>query len=765
MEACNRLHGESCVPQLIPQRLPEDVPLWLIDTYKQCIVPGLSAHRYLALSYMWPESRTYLKPAAPPPRTLLLDNASIVDFQRPGFLGIAATQQRIPHVIRYAVAFTCALGERYLWVDRLCIVQDDSGDQGTLSQVKRMDRIYDGAYLTIIAAASDEVYKKGLCFDWPTFATADRCRWRQASETEDRPLTTSRRRLNMEEIVDIISIRYDMLSKSRWATRGWTYQEQILCKRAVVFLDGGYFWDCHCCVWDIVDLVPGQEYEGIAWRAGMGQRLITQRWPDFALYRDLIGPYNGRTFSYPQDALLGISGVLNTLEKSFTGGFVHGLPKLFLDQALLWQPFGTAERRIDRNEDEIVHSSLPSWSWCGWQCFVDPWSLRSSLSYVKGKIYPGRGRDWRTRNLVEWHHATGDQIEKPILEPRWLDQLVDVGQYKPDALPDGWAHHEEIKDELQHDVVSVGSAFTHSKENHILFSHPIPIGNASSQEIQLSTSTYLTCHTTTASLLPATVLVQASKSSYCTFAPSKISAFEEQIFKNGPPQGQNCPVLVLQQPNGAFAGLLRLMSQKPVDQNTALELIAISSGSAPTWELRQSFEWRIFESGDDRYDNDNHGVTWHYAPAWLSQKGKSALVCDIAMAFSKDMIIREELDRGLQATLAKIEQRCDAQRRKIAEELARKEHDLVLSAESWLAVRNDVLGFGDKARLGHYMGPSRAHTLWPTSSRNLDVPVCEFYNVLWIERQDGVAYRRACGWVPKAIWEAHLTGPIEVKLG
>lgn len=58
-------------------------------------------------------------------------------------------------------------------------------------------------------------------------------------------------------------------------------------------------------------------------------------------------------------------GNFNALEKSFPGGFIYGLPRLFLDHALLWQPFGTAYRRIDRVDDNAVLSSLPSWSWSG----------------------------------------------------------------------------------------------------------------------------------------------------------------------------------------------------------------------------------------------------------------------------------------------------------------------------------------------------------------------------------------------------------------
>jgi hypothetical protein len=204
--------------------------------------------------------------------------------------------------------FTRSLGETHLCVDRLCIVQDDMGNAGTLSQVGKMDKIYSGAYLTIIAAAKDEMYNKSPDFEWPMFRAVESRRRRGRYHAMNRYLSSAvpLPEMNEEEIVAVMSARYVMLSRSRWATRGWTYQEQILCKRAVVFIDSGFFWDCHCCVWDGVDLLPGQEFEGIVLRADMGQRLNTRWWPDFSLYLDLICPYNGREFSYPQDAMLGI---------------------------------------------------------------------------------------------------------------------------------------------------------------------------------------------------------------------------------------------------------------------------------------------------------------------------------------------------------------------------------------------------------------------------------------------------------------------------
>jgi len=40
-----------------------------------------------------------------------------------------------------------------------------------------------------------------------------------------------------------------------------------------------------------------------------------------------------------------------------------------------------------------------------------------------------------------------------------------------------------------------------------------------------------------------------------------------------------------------------------------------------------------------------------------------------------------------------------------------------------------------------------------------------FYNVLWVERKQGIAYRRAAGRVPKAIWDANCTPLTKIILG
>jgi hypothetical protein len=52
-----------------------------------------------------------------------------------------------------AIKITKQLGYRYLWVNEYCIDQDDAVHKD--NQIRQMNRIYQGANLTIVAAAGD----------------------------------------------------------------------------------------------------------------------------------------------------------------------------------------------------------------------------------------------------------------------------------------------------------------------------------------------------------------------------------------------------------------------------------------------------------------------------------------------------------------------------------------------------------------------------------------------------------------------------------
>ncbi|KAL2198563.1 hypothetical protein P885DRAFT_59121 [Corynascus similis CBS 632.67] len=65
--------------------------------------------------------------------------------------GIAIRE--LPKTFRDAVVMTLCLGVRYLWIDSLCIVQDDAEDWAR--EAGQMAKVYRNAYLTLNAATSD----------------------------------------------------------------------------------------------------------------------------------------------------------------------------------------------------------------------------------------------------------------------------------------------------------------------------------------------------------------------------------------------------------------------------------------------------------------------------------------------------------------------------------------------------------------------------------------------------------------------------------
>ncbi|KAJ4263383.1 hypothetical protein NW762_006202 [Fusarium torreyae] len=183
------------------------------STSDKCIMCGTDQH-YITLSYTWqdPSSSSPAEQAHP----FQLDPETLSLLQQPGSLASNEIEHQLSKVIEEAIELVRLIGERYLWVDRLCIIQ---GEQSTKFEVMRMDKIYSGAGVTLIAAASHGLY-------------SERETTALNAELEKKPL------LQPIEIVFLLNLHpedesycrdieikayYQQVSRSRWATRAWTY--------------------------------------------------------------------------------------------------------------------------------------------------------------------------------------------------------------------------------------------------------------------------------------------------------------------------------------------------------------------------------------------------------------------------------------------------------------------------------------------------------------------------------------------------------------
>jgi hypothetical protein len=61
-----------------------------------------------------------------------------------------------------------------------------------------------------------------------------------------------------------------------------------------------------------------------------------------------VNGFNGRQLTYPEDAVVAITGFLNVHSQKFDAGFLFGIPEAFFDIALLWEPTLEMIRRKPR---------------------------------------------------------------------------------------------------------------------------------------------------------------------------------------------------------------------------------------------------------------------------------------------------------------------------------------------------------------------------------------------------------------------------------
>ena len=136
LRTCEQEHSEDCTHQT---QLPEVIDTLLVDVTNHCLTRATSASRYVALSYVWGQVQQFQTTTATLP-SLLAPNALPV--------------MELPSAIRDAITAVRSMGERYLWVDALCIPQDDFVVKHF--QIAHMATIYTSAVLTLVAASGKD---------------------------------------------------------------------------------------------------------------------------------------------------------------------------------------------------------------------------------------------------------------------------------------------------------------------------------------------------------------------------------------------------------------------------------------------------------------------------------------------------------------------------------------------------------------------------------------------------------------------------------
>ena len=120
------------------QYRPND--LKVIDVINDCVLTLPKGQSYIALSYVWGQIPTLMATK---------ENRDVLS--QPGGLSRAAKKVPIAKTILDAIMLTRNLNLQYIWVDSLCITQNDQAEK--LRLIDEMASVYLAALITIIAAA------------------------------------------------------------------------------------------------------------------------------------------------------------------------------------------------------------------------------------------------------------------------------------------------------------------------------------------------------------------------------------------------------------------------------------------------------------------------------------------------------------------------------------------------------------------------------------------------------------------------------------
>ncbi|KAL3601198.1 hypothetical protein FPOAC2_05454 [Fusarium poae] len=349
MDKCITKHKSECQS---PLNLQVVSPAWLIDTKDDCLTPGTTSKEYIALSYRWGLS--------PAPQ---MDKDTFNQMMVPG--GLSKQKVFLTPTVRHAIHTVRQLGERYLWVDAICLPPDNI--EQVSQQLQLMGSIYASAKLTIVALDGDaNTGFQGLKGESSPRKLSNLFPWKKDTNLllRDQPKLSA---------MDV--------QASEYFTRGWTYQEYMLSQRRLIFGNQQIHWKCSCADWheDLPNLQEEQRGKSVRPKS-LGFPNIKRGLSDIREFGILINEYNARELKYPEDAYPAADGLLNYLGKlAFPGGFLFGLPRIYFGMALMWSvEFGMANpnrpqrpglvrrKPSKRSQSILPNTHLPSWSWVGW---------------------------------------------------------------------------------------------------------------------------------------------------------------------------------------------------------------------------------------------------------------------------------------------------------------------------------------------------------------------------------------------------------------
>lgn len=296
--------------------------------------------------------------------------------------------EELSKTFREAIELTRELGFRFIWIDSLCIVQDDPQDWNV--EAARMASVYSNGYLTVAATRSANG-DGGLFTKTPDVEVT--------GKTPDGEDYTVFFREKIDHHLE--SADDDGTDMGAWThdwkptrvdfpllTRAWVYQERMLSARVVHFGHHELFFECRVTVECECN---GIRHHGSSDAAAIvlmkmehGMALYAYRKPSIPgpefdanlqyrraqVWRSIVSAYTALSLTVFKDKLPAIGGLARGMAGTRKTRYWAGVWEDSINDDLLWTVYATTTRKLPPSP-----RNAPTWSWASVENDVSYWDL------------------------------------------------------------------------------------------------------------------------------------------------------------------------------------------------------------------------------------------------------------------------------------------------------------------------------------------------------------------------------------------------------
>ena len=261
----------------------------------------------------------------------------------------------LPKSFQDAVDFVRRLGKKYLWVDSLCILQDDHSDWEL--HARQMADIYRQSYLTLAGTAAKDstcgLYQKN-----PSYMS----RLVPSNGSGHQPSRIYTRQSIAhwyESIPDPLFVWYWSFTPTKshfpLLDRAWVFQERLLSPRTLHFGPAELIWEC--CETFTCECLTGitaysEQYPKIQHHRELNEGTYGNR---RLLWQKIVREFARLSITYPSDRFPALLGIGSQLLEGSQYKIISGLWSANMLQELLWF--------AGECHESFPRGTGPTWSW------------------------------------------------------------------------------------------------------------------------------------------------------------------------------------------------------------------------------------------------------------------------------------------------------------------------------------------------------------------------------------------------------------------